>query len=81
VIDGQCGLQWLLQVRKRPTRWETIAYCATRQGLLIRIRDHLPALEKDEPRTLPLEVLVGCHAIEALPDYFPKQAPHRMAGD
>ena len=26
VIHGKDGLQWLLQVRKSPTRWESIAF-------------------------------------------------------
>jgi hypothetical protein len=41
-----------------------------------------------EPRTFLLDALVGRHcdpeawaAIKALPEYFPKQVPHRMAGD
>jgi hypothetical protein len=41
VIEGACRLQWLLQVRKSLTRWETIAYCATKAGLLLRIKEHL----------------------------------------
>ena len=72
VIHGKCGLQWILQVRKSSTRWESIAFCATRQGLLIRIRDHL-----QNTTLCPLETLVGRHcdpeawaAIKALPDYY-----------
>ena len=38
VIHGQCGLQWLLQYRKAPTKWETFAYCATRPGLILRMK-------------------------------------------
>jgi hypothetical protein len=69
-----------LQVRKSPTRWETIAYCATRQGLLLRIRDHLQqSYHKEERELIPLEKLVQLHcapgawaAVGALSDYYPK---------
>jgi hypothetical protein len=85
VVHGQCNLQWLLQARKSPTRWETIAFCATKEGLILRIKEHLQA--RDSDMILPLkEIAKRCDpeawaAIEALPEYFPKQAPHRMAGD
>lgn len=80
VIEGQCNLQWLLQVRKSPTRWESIAFCGTKQGLLLRIRDHLQdSYHRKECKLLSLERLVLLHcepagwaAIEALPDYYPK---------
>lgn len=76
VIHGQCGLQWLLQVRKSPTRWESIAYCATREGLLLRIREHLQP--RDAKTILPLEEIAkfcdpeAWAVIKALPEFFPK---------
>jgi hypothetical protein len=88
VIRCRDGIQWIVQ-RQNNKRgglpiWTSFAYCATRQGLLIRIRDHLQAMEKDEPRTLPLDALVGRHCDPeawAVIQALPKQAPHRMAGD
>jgi hypothetical protein len=75
VIRGSCGLQWIVQRRKNPVRWLSLAYCGTKQGLLLRIKEHLQG--RDE--ILPLETLVTrcCNpeawaAIEALPDFFPK---------
>lgn len=54
--------------------WSSFAYCATKEGLLLRIKWHL---QRDE--ILPLETLVSRNcdpeawaAIEALPDYYPK---------
>jgi hypothetical protein len=92
VIRCRDGIQWIVQ-RQNNKRgglpiWSSFAFCATRESLFIRIRGHLQALEKDESKILPLEVLAARHcepgtwaAIEALPEYFPKQLPHRMAGD
>ena len=67
----------LLQVRKSPTRWETLAYCATKIGLKLRLKLHLQG--RDE--ILPLAELVREHVepeawavVQALPDYYPKQA-------
>ena len=85
VIDGQCGLQWILQVRKSPTRWESIAYCATKEGVILRIKDYLQYLEVRD-KILPLETLLSIYSvdpaawaiIEALADYFPKQARRRI---
>ena len=61
VIRGKCVLQWVAQAKNRPTRWTSFAYCGTKEGLLLRLGGH------------------GCDPaawkiIEALPDYFPKQA-------
>jgi hypothetical protein len=63
VVRGKCGLQWIVQAKNRPTRWSSFAFCATKEGLLLR-------LPKDG---------YGCgpeawQIIEALPDYYPKQA-------
>ena len=74
VICGSCNLQWILQVRKSSTRWESFAFCGTKEGLLLRIKEHLQP--RDE--ILPLETLVrNCDPaawaiIEALPEYYPK---------
>ena len=76
VIHGKDQLQWLIQVRKSPARWESIAFCATKEGLLLRIKEHLQG--RDE--ILPLKALARCcdpgawAAIMALPDSYPKQA-------
>jgi hypothetical protein len=40
VIEGACQLQWLLQYRKSATKWETIAFCATKAGLPLRVKEH-----------------------------------------
>ena len=78
VIDGQCGLQWILQGRKSPTRWESIAFCATKEGLLLRIKEHLQHLRNRNER-LPLETLASLYCdpvaweiVRALPDYYSK---------
>ena len=62
VIGGACGLQWVVQKRKSPLTWASFAYCATKEGLLLR----LPKYGH------------GCDAgswarIQALPDFFPKR--------
>jgi len=62
VIRGKCGLQWIAQKKERPTRWTSFAYCATKEGLLLRL-----------PKGG-----YGCNPeawaiIEALPAYFPKK--------
>ena len=62
VIRGKCGLQWIAQKKERPTRWTSFAYCATKEGLLLRL-----------PKGG-----YGCNPeawaiIEALPIYFPKK--------
>lgn len=75
MIQSKCGLHWILQSRKSLTRWESIGFCATREGLLLRIKEHLKGR-----KILPLDVLVkhDCDPkaraiIEALPPYYPKQ--------
>jgi len=76
VIHGQCGLQWILQVRKSPSRWESLAYCATCEGLWLRIREHLQPRGANE--ILPLVGLAkfcdpaAWEIVAALPDYHPK---------
>jgi len=62
VIRGACGLQWIAQKRASPTLWKSFAFCATKEGLLLR----LPKGGR------------GCNPearaiIEALPAYFPKK--------
>lgn len=75
VINGRCGLQWILQVRKSATKWESIAFCGTKEGLFRRIKMHLQG--RDE--ILPLEALVkrSCYPdawriIAALPEFYSK---------
>ena len=60
------------------TRWESIAYCATREGLLRQIKDHLQHIHGGDT-IIPLVQLIAGHVdpkawaiIEALPDYYPK---------
>jgi hypothetical protein len=78
VICGRCGPQWILQRRKNPVRWLSLAYCATKAGLVLRVKAHLQA-QSNEKKTLPLDVLVSRYAdpeawraIEGLPDVFRK---------
>ena len=78
VVHSRDANQWLLQVRKSPTRWETVAYCATKIGIENSgWKLHLQG--RDE--ILPLAELVREHVepeawavVQALPDYYPKQA-------
>jgi len=37
VIKGACGLQWIVQNRSTPAVWRSIAFCATNEGLLLRL--------------------------------------------
>jgi hypothetical protein len=66
VIRGSCGVQWILQRRKNPVRWLSLAYCGSKEGLLLRIKDHLqpPVAKLCNPEAWAI--------IEALPDVFPK---------
>ena len=76
VIKGRCGLQWIAQKKERTARWTSFAFCATREGLLLRIREHLQP--RDAKEILPMEEIAKyCDpeawvVIEALPDYYPK---------
>ena len=80
VIRGRCGLQWILQSRKSASRWNSIAFCGTKTGLILRIKEHLRQTHhKKERELVPLETLVELHCdaaawaiIGGLPDYFPK---------
>ena len=74
VIDD-LSCQWCIQARKSPTRWESFAFCATKAGLLLRIKEHLQAPDK----IAPLDDLAGRYCYPAawklvaeLPDYYPK---------
>ena len=66
-------------MRKSPTRWSSIAYCATKVGLLLRIKWHL---QGNWPRILPLDTLLSRRHvdldawadIEALPAIYPRDA-------
>jgi hypothetical protein len=61
LIRGSCGLQWIIQKRKNPLIWISFAFCATREGLLLR-------LPKKGQGCNPAAWAI----IEALPDFFPK---------
>jgi len=37
VIKGACKLQWIAQNKVSPTTWKSFAYCATKEGLLLRL--------------------------------------------
>lgn len=39
VIEGACGLQWILQFRQ-PSQWRQMAYCGTKEGLQLAMRRH-----------------------------------------
>ena len=80
VVNSRDANQWILQARKSPTRFESIAYCGTREGLLRRIKDHLQHLHGGET-IIPLATLIADHAepaawaiIMTLPPYYPKPA-------
>jgi hypothetical protein len=64
VVRGSCGLQWLVQKKVSPREWKSSAFCATREGLLLRLQEC----------GYPCDVAAWA-IIEALPDYFPKQGP------
>ena len=58
--------------------WSSFAFCATKEGLLLRIKEHWQQTSHKR-ELIPLERLVGQHCepgawaiIEALPDYYPK---------
>ena len=63
VIRGACGLQWIVQEKNRPARWSSFAYCATKEGLLLRLPEHGRGCDP-----------VAWRRMAALPDYFPKRA-------
>jgi hypothetical protein len=49
VIEGACGLQWVLQYRRSgqcDNRWEGVSFCTTRDGLLLMIQHKLAAGQK-----------------------------------
>jgi hypothetical protein len=37
LIRGSCNLQWVVQRRKTALTWESVAFCATKEGVLLRI--------------------------------------------
>jgi hypothetical protein len=61
VIRGSCDLQWVIQKRKNPLMWISFAYCATREGLLLRLPKGGQGCDPE-----------AWAVIEALPEYFPK---------
>jgi hypothetical protein len=61
VIRGSCGLQWIVQKRKNPERWTSFAFCATKEGLLLRLSEG----------GYPCDVAAWA-IIDGLPAYFPK---------
>jgi hypothetical protein len=70
------SLQWVLQA-KRGAEWKNFAYCATKEGLLLRIKGHLqPAKAR---QIVPLDILAAryCDAaawsvVGGLPEHFKK---------
>ena len=40
--------EWILEYRE-PKKWKAFAYCATKEGLLVRIRDHLLKARANSP--------------------------------
>ena len=61
VISGSCGLQWVMQRRKNQLTWISFAFCATKEGLLLR-------LPKKGQGCNPAAWAI----IKVLPDFFPK---------
>ena len=73
----RADVQWILKTRAAAA-WRNIAFCGTKEGLLLGIKTHLQAVSR-EKTTLPLETLVARYCdsaawalVEALPDFFPK---------
>ena len=53
--------QWILQSRYGEERWRPLAFCATKEGLMLRAREVFPP---EDP---------AWRFIEALPDFFPSE--------
>jgi len=66
VVRGACGLQWVVQRRKNPLIWASFAYCATKEGLLLRLPKDSRGRE-------------AWATIAALPAYFPKATAAKAA--
>lgn len=83
VIRSRCDLQWILQKKNRPTRWSSIAYCGSKEGLLLRIKEHLQGPDKILPLADLLKIYrvppEAWNTVEALPDYFPSLKQHEAA--
>lgn len=72
----QNGLQWILQA-KRGAEWKNFAYCATKEGLLLRIKGHLQPAKARQIVSLDILAARYCDAaawrvVEGLPEYFKK---------
>jgi hypothetical protein len=72
VIQGRCGLQWILQSSYGSKgKWKSLAYCGTKEGLILRLKEHLQGRDA----VIPLaELAKRCDPIEwkkveALPDF------------
>ena len=59
VVAGSCGLQWVIQKRKNPLAWSSFAFCATKEGLLLRLPKYGHGCDAESSAR-----------IQALPDYF-----------
>ena len=81
IIRSRCDIQWIAQrlngMRNGAPKWSGFAFCGTKQGLLLRIKEHLQP--RDAKTILPPEWLVSRYCdpeawgnIEALPAYYPK---------
>ncbi|HUF44489.1 MAG TPA: hypothetical protein VMN43_04030 [Aestuariivirgaceae bacterium] len=59
VIDGKCGLQWIVQHRSAgiSAHWRSSAYCRTLDGLMSNIRERCGDVEE-----------AGWRAVERLPE-------------
>lgn len=67
VICSRCDLQWIVQRQNRKRNgapiWSSFAYCATKEGLLLRLPEHGGGCDP-----------VAWRRVAALPHYFPKRA-------
>ena len=82
IIRSRDGIQWIIQ-RQNSKRdgepiWSSFAYCATKGGLILRIKEHLQPREAKQILTLEVLASRQCdpeawRAVIALPDYFPKE--------
>jgi len=67
VICSRCDLQWIAQRQNNKRNgapiWSSFAYCAMKEGLLLRLPEHGCGCDP-----------VAWRRIAALPDYFPKRA-------
>jgi len=99
IIRGKCNLQWVIQrlngMRDGAPKWSGFAFCATKTGLLLRIKEHWQqTFHRKERELIPLETLVQQHcdagawgniqvlpAILSIPTFlFGAMTPHSATG-